>query len=202
MEKTIWIIRHGETELNAKGIVQGQGMNVPLSRKGFEQAAHFWKEYAAEPFDLILYSNLIRSQQSVMKFLTAGIQSTELADLREISWGVNEGKPPSPDVLSRYHTVLSAWLSGDYDAAVENGESANQLAKRAENCIDYFTHVNRNNILVCSHGRTIRALVCLMLGNPLTMMEEYHHSNLGLYKFVLSDGVWQCIARDDVQHLI
>jgi len=201
LNKTVWVSRHGETELNASGIVQGQGMDAPLNIKGFEQAESFWKVYSEEPFDLVLYSNLIRSQQSVQRFLTSGVQGVELADLREISWGVNEGKQPTPDVLQRYHAVIDAWQSGDFAAAVEGGESAIQLAKRAQTCITYFNEINRKNILVCTHGRTIRVLACLMLNRPLTAMEDFHHANLGLYRFDMDGDGWQCTLYNDIRHL-
>lgn len=61
MKKTVWIIRHGETELNALNIVQGQGINAPLNNTGHDQALQFWQYYHEIPFDLVLYSNLLRS---------------------------------------------------------------------------------------------------------------------------------------------
>ena len=37
--KTFYIIRHGETDLNRQGIIQGRGMNTDLNEKGAAQAA-------------------------------------------------------------------------------------------------------------------------------------------------------------------
>lgn len=202
MKKTIWIIRHGETKLNALNIVQGQKMNEPLNDKGRQQALQFWAKYRHEPFDLVLYSNLIRSQQTVLPFLTAGVQATELEDLKEINWGINEGQPSCQEVTMRFSVLTDHWINGNLDARIENGESANELLARALCCVDYFQSVQRKKILVCSHGRTIRALVCLLLKRPLTDMEEFHHSNLGLYKFDFDGYEWQCTHSNDTSHLI
>jgi len=201
LKKSVWIIRHGETELNALNIVQGQGINAALNQKGTNQALAFWEYYKDTAFDLILYSDLIRSQQSVRNFLTSGIQASQLSDLKEINWGINEGLPPSPIVMQRFHETQQAWLQGDFDARVEGGESARELAQRAGNCINYLNKVNRKEILVCSHGRTIRALVCLLLGKPLVAMEEFHHANLGLYKFESDGTKWHCSLMNDTRHL-
>lgn len=202
MKKTIWIIRHGETKLNALNIVQGQKMNEPLNDKGRQQALQFWTRYRHEPFDLVLYSNLLRSQQTVLPFLTAGLQATELEDLKEINWGINEGLPSCQEVTGRFSVLTDHWVNGNLDARIENGESANELLTRALYCVDYFERVQRRQILVCSHGRTIRALVCLLHKRPLTDMEEFHHSNLGLYKFDFDGHVWQCTHSNDTSHLI
>jgi len=45
LKKTIYIIRHGETDLNRLGIVQGRGMDTSLNEKGLEQAEAFYQAY-------------------------------------------------------------------------------------------------------------------------------------------------------------
>lgn len=41
MKKTFYFIRHGQTDLNLKGIVQGRGVNSPLNETGLAQAQAF-----------------------------------------------------------------------------------------------------------------------------------------------------------------
>ncbi|MBK6374259.1 MAG: histidine phosphatase family protein [Saprospiraceae bacterium] len=202
MDKNIWLIRHGETALNAKNIVQGQGINEPLNSKGIHQSKLFWEFYKKEDFDLVLYSDLIRSQQTIKHFLTKPIQGVELTTLKEISWGINEGLATSEEVLLRYNHAVSSWQNGNLDERVEGGESAKELGQRCLFTIDWLKQVERKNILICSHGRTIRALVCLLLEKPLSRMEEVSHKNLGLYRFLFQNGKWTCSVKDDITHLI
>ena len=54
-KKTLYIIRHGETDLNKAGIVQGRGMNTDLNETGRKQAESFFRAYKNVPFDKILY---------------------------------------------------------------------------------------------------------------------------------------------------
>ncbi len=201
MDKTLWIIRHGETAFNALNIVQGQGVNETLNEIGIKQAEQFWQFYKNEDFDLILYSNLLRSQRSVTNYLTKPIQGVELSELKEISWGINEGLETSAEVLIRYRHAVDSWQIGNLDVRVENGESANELGLRCEYCIDWIEKVKRKNILACTHGRTIRALVCLLLNKPLSSMEDVTHKNFGLYKFHFINGIWSCSMKDDITHL-
>ena len=44
-EKEIYVIRHGQTEHNKKGIVQGKGVNLPLNETGQAQARKFFDAY-------------------------------------------------------------------------------------------------------------------------------------------------------------
>ena len=125
-----------------------------------------------------------------------------VSTLKEISWGINEGLATSEDVLLRYNHAVSSWQNGHLDERVEGGESARELGQRCLFTLDWLKQVERKNILICSHGRTIRALVCLLLEKPLSRMEEVSHKNLGLYRFLFQNGKWTCSVKDDITHLI
>jgi broad specificity phosphatase PhoE len=57
--KTLYLIRHGETDANAKGIMQGRGINPPLSIKGRRQALELGKRFKETPeIELIVVSSL------------------------------------------------------------------------------------------------------------------------------------------------
>jgi probable phosphoglycerate mutase len=43
--KLIYIIRHGETDFNKLGIVQGSGIDSDLNPRGVQQAANFYAFY-------------------------------------------------------------------------------------------------------------------------------------------------------------
>ena len=58
VEKEIYIVRHGQTDLNAQGIVQGKGVDAPLNELGQKQANAFYEAYKHVPFDA-LYSSII-----------------------------------------------------------------------------------------------------------------------------------------------
>ena len=51
--KEIFIIRHGETDYNLQGIIQGKGVNPSLNDKGRKQAQLFFDHY---PFGLCAFA--------------------------------------------------------------------------------------------------------------------------------------------------
>ncbi len=50
MNKTLYIVRHGQTDLNKRGIIQGRGMDTDLNDEGRKQAAQFFNTYKSVPF--------------------------------------------------------------------------------------------------------------------------------------------------------
>lgn len=43
IQKTLYIVRHGQTELNRLGVVQGRGMDTDLNDEGRTQASQFYE---------------------------------------------------------------------------------------------------------------------------------------------------------------
>ena len=58
MEKEIFIIRHGETDFNQLGIVQGKGVNSSINAKGTQQAQAFFEAYSNETFEKIYITKI------------------------------------------------------------------------------------------------------------------------------------------------
>ena len=59
------IIRHGESENNLKGIVQGSSVNDSLNLRGKKQAEAFYQFYCQEAYDYIYSSTLKRAMETV-----------------------------------------------------------------------------------------------------------------------------------------
>ena len=97
-DQTIYLVRHGETEWNRAGRVQGH-LDLPLTEIGREQARQAGATLASllegEPPFLLLASPLGRAQASarlILEALGPTIAEWRTDDrLREISWGRWEG---------------------------------------------------------------------------------------------------------------
>ena len=111
--KKIYLVRHGETEYNRTGIVQGSGVNSELNANGYKQSELFFNAYKDFPFEKIYTSSLRRTIQSVSKFLEKGIPHQILPGLNEISWGKSEGVPFSPETNKLYYGMIQSWKEGN-----------------------------------------------------------------------------------------
>jgi probable phosphoglycerate mutase len=201
MEKTIYILRHGETELNKQHIVQGSGVDASLNNTGLQQARAFYDQYQHLPFEAVLTSKLVRTHQTVAPFLEKGLPWEQIADINEMGWGVHEGKKNTPEMHQEYRTMMAAWQNGDYHTKLEQGESAHELAERMSRFIEQLKTRPEKLLLVCSHGRAMRCMVTLFKNRELYQMEQFHHSNTGLYLVHFKNGEFVFELENDIRHL-
>ncbi|MCB0694692.1 MAG: histidine phosphatase family protein, partial [Saprospiraceae bacterium] len=122
MPKEIYIIRHGETDLNRQGIVQGSGVDPSLNNTGRQQAESFFRMYHQHPFELVITSTLRRSRETVQSFIDLPLPWMETPQINEISWGDHEGRPSEPWMVDAYQKMIARWAEGDLSAHLNNGE--------------------------------------------------------------------------------
>ncbi len=200
MEKHIYVIRHGETDFNKQGVVQGRGVDSSLNENGRLQSQLFFDAYNNAGFEKIFVSNLIRTYQTIEPFALSGIPIEKHAGLDEISWGVHEGKSDG-DSFKRFYEILHLWKNGDISQKIDGGESPIDVQQRQLEFLEKLITTPENNILICSHGRAMRILLCTMLQQDLKDMDAYPHRNLSLYKLNFNEGVFRITLFNEIQHV-
>jgi probable phosphoglycerate mutase len=198
---TIYFIRHGETDLNRQGIVQGSGIDSELNAKGRKQAWLFYEYYKNVQFDALVTSALKRTHQTIEPFLKQNIQHFKTPLINEISWGIHEGQPRAEWMTQQHTKMIAAWESGDASARIEGGESLHELAERILKFIDMLKTMPYNNVLVCTHGRTLVAMMAILQGKPLGESTRFKHNNTCLYKVHYLDGEFMFEIENDTRHL-
>jgi probable phosphoglycerate mutase len=200
--KTLYIVRHGQTDLNKQGIVQGRGRDTDLNATGRKQASQFYDAYKSVPFDKIYISELKRTQQSIQPFIDLGIPYEKLSGLDELAWGVFEGQESTPATKKAFLKLLRSWMDGNLDTKFEDGESPNEVRLRQiEALATIISHTEESNVLICMHGRAMRLFLCLLMGKPLTEMENYPHQNLVLYKVTYDGERFEIVDFNNAAHL-
>jgi broad specificity phosphatase PhoE len=202
-KKEIYLIRHGETEYNKLGIVQGSGVDSELNETGQIQALAFYNYYKNVPFQKVYTSALKRTHQTVKHFLDAGIEQVIIPELNEISWGEKEGRMPN-DIDNQYYAdLLKKWQNGETHLAPEGGESPNFIAQQQKKALKIILEQkNESLILIAMHGRAMRILLAQVSNLPLSSMDSFPHQNTCLYK-LLYDYTTQSftiLSSNDTQH--
>ncbi|MEM7395037.1 MAG: histidine phosphatase family protein [Verrucomicrobiota bacterium] len=202
MTQDIYLIRHGETDCNLNGVLQGRGVNAPLNENGRQQARAFFEAYRSIPFDRVYTSTLIRTHQTVQGFVEAGISHEQHPGLDELSWGVFEGQFITDENRAAFKAILSRWKSGDVDASTEQGESPQHVLNRLETFIQSFLENERDEpVLWCSHGRTMRILLSHLLHGNLNHMDQFSHENTSLYRLQRRGNTFTLLEADNTDHL-
>lgn len=202
--KTIYLIRHGQTDYNKRGVVQGSGIDSSLNELGKSQADAFFQAYKDEAFHKVYTSALVRTHQSVEGFLNKGLPHQILKGLNEISWGHKEGRVPNATDDAFYNDLTNSWKNGETHIRVEGGESPEEVASRQKDAFkEILSKQDEKHILVAMHGRALRILLTHLLGYPLSEMDRFGHENLCLYilNYDYSTEQFSLIRENDIEHL-
>jgi broad specificity phosphatase PhoE len=202
MEKNIYIIRHGETDLNRRGVMQGRGMDTDLNEHGQKQAEAFYKAYKHILFDRIYTSTLKRTHQTVKRFIDSGIPWTQYAGLDELAWGIYEGQEATEDIKAVFENLMKSWSSGDLHLKFDAGESPLDVNKRQLEVFEKLIEKDdANTILVCMHGRAMRLFLCLLMDLPLYEMDQFPHQNTTLYRLKYNGERFEILDFNNTDHL-
>ncbi len=196
----LYIIRHGETDFNKRGIVQGRGVNSDLNEMGQQQARSFYKAYHHIPFDRIYTSSLKRTHQTVEPFINKGIEWIKLHELDELDWGVNEGREATPEMKAEFQQLTRKWMEGDLHLKFPGGESPIEVNARQKIAIQKITSDPVNTALICMHGRALRLILCELLNIPLSNMDTFPHSNVSLYRLKYSENKFEMLDFNNTDH--
>jgi probable phosphoglycerate mutase len=152
------LVRHGQSEWNAAGLLQGQAAHVPLTPLGHEQAEGAARELAGLAPGAMLSSDLRRAVQTAEHCARAtGLPFTTTPALREQGYGVLEGRP------SRELWDVVDWTDPHWSA--EGGESLAQLHARVAGLLaGLVARPPAAVVALVTHGDTIRAAQAVAAG--------------------------------------
>ncbi|MEO0557985.1 MAG: histidine phosphatase family protein [Bacteroidota bacterium] len=202
---TITFVRHGQTDYNADGRVQGRGIDSDLNALGRWQAERLADRLASEPLTALYTSSLRRTHQTAEPLLARrpDLAPVALADLDEMDWGDYEGQAATAEIQDRYRRYVESWNGGAFDHAVSGGESPQDVETRARRAVEQIQSVHRTgNVLVVTHGRLLRVLLASLLPDfSLRRMQELTHENTAVSIVDLDGGAPRARILNDTSHL-
>jgi probable phosphoglycerate mutase len=146
-----WYLRHGETDWNRQGLSQGN-IDIPLNELGLAQAREAAVRLRNRGITSIVASPLSRARVTAEIVGEAlGLEVTIEPDLREVSWGVHEGKP-----LDEW---FHGWIAGH--TTPEGAESFAELRRRSVSGLNRAVS-QPPAVLVVAHGGVFRAIRSVM----------------------------------------
>lgn len=167
----IWFVRHGETDYNRDGRLQGQ-KDIGLNPKGREQASavgRALRKLAGPEIDRVersraFYASPLSRTRETMRLARAAMGLDPevfslIDDLKELTFGDWEGLT-WPEVQARDPEAAAARAVDKWHFAPPNGESYAQLAARLT---PWVKSIDRD-LCVVSHGGVARALMFLVAG--------------------------------------
>lgn len=190
----IYLVRHGETEMNITGVYYGW-TDVGLSEKGVMQAEDLYDILQDVHFDAVISSSLIRAVE------TASIVSGYNPDviirddrLRELNFGEWEGIHHR-ELKENHKEVLEKWGSDWKNTAPPGGESFFEIYIRVKSSIeDIIKKYRGKKVLIVSHQGTMKIIPMVLLGLTEDVFWSFT-AEQGRYSHYEIDEKGQCIIR-------
>lgn len=158
----LYIIRHGQTDWNVLGKIQGS-QDIPLNETGRAQAAGLAKGMERRPVTAVYSSPQKRAWETAMSI--AGSQNVPvypLDSLVEISYGVWEGRTRE-DILTTDRDLYEAWWQHPATVAPPGGESLSQVDGRCEAAWEYIKSRITGDTAIVAHGGTLAHFIVHLL---------------------------------------
>ena len=179
----ILLARHGETEWNALGRIQGW-TESPLNELGRTQAESLGTRLSAFPLAAIYSSDLSRAMDTAeAAAMRQGLDVQPMPQLREKNFGRWEGLTAEdvardyPDDWRRYH-VMREW-----DASIPGGEAWADVQARILAALNQVLAAHpapEDTVLLVGHGGSLRLVILEALNAALPTLLHLHLSNASL----------------------
>lgn len=170
----LYIVRHGETEWNREKRTQGCSNDYSLSQEGKLQAIAAAKRFKDLHLDTIYSSDLKRAfetAQEISKAVSVPVNISE--GLREMNFGCWEGLT-FDEIMIKYADIYKVWSTKPKETIIPQGETLVMLQERVIHAVnDILLKHKGENILIVSHGISIKVLILSILG-----MDISHHSRI------------------------
>ena len=155
----LFVVRHGETKANEKGIEAGP-LNYPLSKKGIKEVSFIAKKLAGTKIKAVYSSPVFRAIQTAK--IIASPHKLKVTTLEELTEA--KLKPEFVGKKGRHHILVNP------DAYLETNE---ELLKRTASAISIIRRQATGNVVAVSHGDVITALLENVVERKVTTEKYY-----------------------------
>jgi broad specificity phosphatase PhoE len=199
---TVYVVRHGQTEWNREGRIQG-GTDNPLNSTGREQAATLGRTLADVRVDAVYTSSHQRARQTAAVF-DGRAPIVAMDDLRERFFGKFEGaNDKDAAIVADWNKRRFIWTDD-----MEGGETLESQTRRAEAALKQIRdkHKDGGTIVIVGHGGINPLLVSLLLGvPPQEGASAINQGNDEVYRVELARAgaasIWKLIPRSKLNEL-
>jgi broad specificity phosphatase PhoE len=160
----LYLIRHGETDWNADGRIQGHS-DVELNERGLEQARRLALRIGEEKEFIAIYSSpLIRAYRTAeLMGIALGLHVTPDPRLLERSLGQLEGLTMN-EIRERFPDVHRAWHQGGPRPHIAGEESRAEFVQRVRTFVRDIRGAHaEGQVIAVTHGGTINMLLMASL---------------------------------------
>lgn len=201
MTTRIILIRHGETDWNDQGRIQGH-LPVPLNTRGKAQAEALATHLQRDSFDAVYSSDLLRARQTAETIVRVNGHALRLDQrLREWDLGMlsgmlrTEAEHDHPQIARIYRDYL-------VDDVIPGGESIRQRFERITAAIsDIATRHPGGCVLAVSHGGPLGDCYHRAVGKDVGARLRIDLFNASINRIRVDGDHWSVDSWAQIEHL-
>ncbi len=201
MEKTLFLVRHGQGFHQTEGFVGGW-TDVSLTDHGRWQAEQTAKRLAdiIEGKPLLLSSDLQRAMETASPIAKRfNVDIVEMEELREIKQGIVDGmhRTKAYEMKSPKTENIMDWRP------YEGAETWRELDTRIAKFVKWIEKVQEDKIIIVSHFQTLVSLIqnWIRLEEHLKPRVYFHLKNCSLSILTEEEGQRSIVCLNDLKHL-
>ena len=199
---TVYVVRHGQTDWNKDGRIQG-GTDNPLNANGRDQAAAMARLMADVKVDAVYVSSHQRARQTAAVF-EGRTPIVAMDELRERFFGKFEGaNDKDPAIVADWNKRRFSWADD-----MEGGETLESQSRRAEAALKTIRdkHKDGGTVVVVGHGGINPLVVSHLMGvPPQEGASAINQGNDEIYRIELPKSgqaaIWKLIPRHKLGEL-
>lgn len=203
---SLFVLRHGETNLNRSRIIQGPRLDDTLSELGHLQAVRLGDAMGPQRLGALYTSPLQRARQTATAIQVAAhglrtVVAEVVPELYEMDYGRFAGMAYD-EAHPHIEQLRDAWRMGYLAEPFPGGESPLLAAARVRPfCQRILAEAARHPVAVVGHGRLNRVLLATLTGAGLERMDDFPQSNAAITELAVADGAAKIVRLNDTAHL-
>jgi len=177
----LFLIRHGQTDWNLKGKIQGS-CDIELNNTGIKQAKELSNKILEEPYKLSkIYSSPQRRAVKTAEILShatnldyipiEGLEEMNLGEWEGLSWG---------EVKEKYPTEYEQWYINRRYTKPPKGESYQDMLERVLPAIHKIIKANCEDVVVVTHSAVIMSIQCYITNTSFDEMMKFKTDNTSI----------------------
>jgi len=174
-------VRHGQTDWNVQGKIQGSydselnstGINqaMKLSEKLLSLNYKFSKIYSSPQKRALKTAEILSKSSNVDYVLMKDLQEMNIGKWEGLSW---------KEVEEKYPTEYKKWYLNRRYTKTPDGESYENMLERVLKSIDKIINENTHDVVIVSHSAVIMCLQCYVTNTPFNEMLKFKTKNANI----------------------
>lgn len=201
MRRLVYIVRHGTTDWNHGGYIQGH-LDTPLNRAGREQAEAVAVRLALEKATALYSSDLLRVYETAQIIARhTGLRVIQKPGLREMHFGAWQGLSVD-QIKARDPELYAARRERPFEVPPPGGEIWMDFYQRSVGALrDILEATDAQRLIVATHSGVCTALGLEALGLGPTGKSTFGNAHCAIHTIAVTGERWEAVSLNDTDHL-